>query len=150
MKETFFIVITPIVIFLVAFPALWVGVNAVLSYTGGWALLAKRFRSDHSEKGHEFRFATALFKKKPMPPVTYRGNLFITIGENGIQLSLLFLFRVLSPPLLIPWSEIEGISEQRHLFGIYGVIDIRNCPVRILVPGNAGKYLLDSRSGLPA
>ncbi|NTV98620.1 MAG: hypothetical protein HGA70_05605 [Chlorobiaceae bacterium] len=143
MPDIVFIILLPLVIFTVTFPALWIGVSAILSLAGGWSLLAERFTAKQQDPGKEFRFASALLKKQGMFPVTYRGSLFITIGESGVRLSVLFLFRFNSPALFIPWTEIESVTEQRHLFGSYGVIDIRNCPVKILLPGNSGKYLME-------
>jgi hypothetical protein len=144
MPDIAFIVLLPLAIFLVAFPALWISISSVLSLAGGWSLLAERFTATGSETGKEFRFATALFRKNRMLPVTYRGSLFITVGKNGVGLSLVFIFRFLSPALFIPWQQIESVTEQRHLFGRYGVLNIRNCPVKILLPGNAGNCLIET------
>lgn len=149
MHDILFIALLPLAIFLITFPALWIGVGALLSLAGGWSLLAKRFSAAQPETGKEFRFASALFKKNLMPPITYRGSLFITVGDKGIHFSIFFLFRFFSPAIFIPWPQIESVTEQRHLFGNYGVIIIRKCPVKILVLGDAGKYILDSYSRLP-
>lgn len=146
MQEIAFIIFLPIVIFLVTFPLLWIGVTSLLSIAGGWSLLAERFRAREPGTGDVFRFASALFKKSGLFPVTYRGSLTITISESGVHFSILFLFRLLSPALFIPWKEIESVTEQRHLFGNYGVICIRNCPVKILVMGDPGKRLLETHA----
>lgn len=129
-------------LFFVTFPLLWIGVSGILSLVGGWALLAEQFSAKQPETGTDFRFASALLKKSGMLPVTYRGSLFLTINRSGVSIAILFLFRFFSPPLFIPWSSIRSIDEQRHLFGSYGVINIRECPVKILVPGAAGRALL--------
>jgi hypothetical protein len=141
MPDIVLIIFLPLAIFLVVFPALWIGVSSLLSFAGGWALLAERFKATEPAVGEAFRYASALFKRQGMFPVTYRGTLFITVGKEGIHLALHFLFRFLSPPLLIPWTAVESVTEQRHLFGSYGVITIRNCPVKILVLGYPGKRL---------
>jgi hypothetical protein len=144
MPDIAFIVLLPLAIFLVAFPALWISISAILSLAGGWSLLAERFTATSPETGKEFRCATALLKKNRMLPVTYRGSLFITVSKDGVGLSVLFIFRFLSPALFIPWQQIESVTEQRHIFGRYGVLNIRNCPVKILVTGNAGNCLIET------
>jgi hypothetical protein len=143
MTEILILVLLPLAIFSITFPALWIGVNALLSSVGGWSLLAGRFTASERENGEEFRFASALFNKGILP-VTYRGCLTIIIGEKGVYFSLLFLFRFHSPALFIPWKEIESTAEQRHLFGSYGVMRIRSCPVKILISGTPGKKLLEA------
>lgn len=145
MSDTAFLTIFPL-LFLILFPLLWIGISAILALVSGWTLLAKRFTTGASEKGGQIRYASAQIQQYRLLPVTYKGCLFFTVNKEGVYLSVSFLFRFLSPPLFIPWSAIESVTEQRHLFGSYGVITIRNCPVKILAMGPAGQSLLAAYS----
>jgi hypothetical protein len=74
-------------------------------------------------------------------PVNYSGCLFVTVGETGFGLSLLFPFRFLSPPLFIPWSDVESVQEKRSLLRRYTEIRIRGRRSKIQLAGAAGKEL---------
>jgi hypothetical protein len=141
MSDTAFLIIFPL-LFFILFPLLWIGITGILAHVSGWALLARRFTAEEPDNGRQIRHASALIQQYRLLPVTYKGSLFFTVSKEGVYLSVSFLFRFLSPPLFIPWSAIESVTEQRHLFGSYGVINIRNCPVKILAMGPAGQSLL--------
>ncbi|MGB8248106.1 MAG: hypothetical protein WCE98_08870 [Chlorobium sp.] len=65
----------------------------------------------------------------------------MTLDSRGVHLDILFIFRMLSPPLFIPWRAIASVGEQKHLFGSYGVVHIKDCPVVLLIAGEAGEQL---------
>jgi len=64
--------------------------------------------------------------------------LFITVGAEGFLLSLFFPFRPGSPPLFIPWSRVESVTEQPAWFVDRAVIRIRGLPTKISIVGRAG------------
>lgn len=45
----------------------------------------------------------------------YGGCLNLAVTARGLQLSLLFIFRVGHPPLLIPWEEIKPVNHDSRL-----------------------------------
>jgi hypothetical protein len=141
MNDMSFFIFLPFLL-LLFFMLLWTGVSAIISKTGGWSLLAGRFQAKTRQpRGRRFRFASALFRRFRLFPVSYRGILTVTVGTEGLHLDIFFLFRVLSPPLFIPWGAIESVGEQKHLFGSYGAVHIRDCPVVLLFMGEAGEQL---------
>jgi hypothetical protein len=132
------------------FVAGWFGVSATLSYLAGWPGLVSRFRSTHAVEGEPFRFASGSIGASSWFPVSYRSCLFFTVGETGLLVSVFFPFRFLSPPLFIPWTEVESIDEKRFWFVPHAVIHIRGSATKIMVPGPAGQriihaYALSSR-----
>lgn len=147
MSDTAFLIVFPL-LFFILFPLLWIGISGILARVSGWTLLAKRFTAGEPENKGQIRNASALIQQYRLLPVRYKGCLFFTVSKKGVYLSISFLFRFLCPPLFIPWSAIESITEQRHLFGSYGVITIRNCPVKIVAMGAAGESLLAAYSSL--
>ncbi len=129
--------------FLSLFVLMWFVMSGLLSLISGWWGLASRFRSEKLAHGDSFRFVSgsigsALF------PVSYGSCLFVTINEEGFRVAILFLFRFLSPPLLIPWSKVESVIEKRFFFMRYAAIRIReNWPV-LSFCGKAGKRILET------
>ncbi len=138
--DTSFFMLLPV--FLIAVLALlWIGVSALLSKLSGWSLLAERFPGAEPHTGKQFRFASGFIRRFRLFPISYRGCLFMTLDSRGVHLDILFIFRMLSPPLFIPWRAIESVGEQKHLFGSYGVLHIKDCPVVLLIAGEAGEKL---------
>jgi hypothetical protein len=94
--------------------ALWLLVSAVISYIGGWATLAKRFRFRPPFLGEKWSGQSG-----QMRWIAGYGNC-LTLGCNqqGLYLAIMPLFRFRHPPLLIPWEEIK-IARTRILFFRY-------------------------------
>lgn len=127
--------------FIPFFVAMWFGVTGLLSYLSGWPVLAARFRSATSVVGEHFRFVSGSVGVSNRFPVNYRNCLFITVGITGFRISVLFLFRLFSPPLLIPWSQVESVTEQRYWFIHRSVIRIRGFSGNIIVPDPVGQCI---------
>ncbi|MEO5686598.1 MAG: hypothetical protein ABIR54_04485 [Burkholderiaceae bacterium] len=91
------------------FPVFWLGIAAALSLKSGWATLAKAFPSPRCVEGRRFNFASGALGNDG-PPVSYGGCLFVTVGDVGIRLAVLFPLRLLSPPLFIPWRDVASVD----------------------------------------
>ena len=129
--------------FIPAFILMWVGISALLAVVGGWSSLATRFRSASSIKGDRFRFVSGSMGWSFLP-VSYRRCLFVTVGENGFELSILFPFRLLSPPLFIPWRAVETMESKRFLFRRYILFRLRDQWPGISFGGEAGERLQEA------
>ena len=128
------------------FAAMWCGISALLAMLGGWAWLARSFKAEQSTQGKRFRFVSGSMGASVLP-VSYSGCLFITVGETGFRLSILFLFRLLSPPLFIPWRAIESVESRRLLLSRRTVIRIRDRWPTISIRGEAGEELQRAYAG---
>lgn len=106
------IVTGAILIFVLFFVTLWCAVIFLIGRISGWALLAKRFRSDTRFSGQLWTWQSARFRWG------CNFNNCITVGgdPSGLYLSMLFLFRIGSPPLLIPWQEVTIRQRRTTLF----------------------------------
>jgi hypothetical protein len=135
--------------FLISFPALWLVVTGVLSRVGGWATLGTQFRATQPPSGDRFRFVSGSIGKKGFP-VGYRNCLLVSVGEQGLSLAVLFLFRFQSPPLFIPWSQVVSVQESKVLFVRSIVIRLRNQWPVISLQGPAGKRVKEVYAGLPS
>jgi hypothetical protein len=121
---------------------MWFGISALLSFIAGWPNLAARFRATQTTDGERFRFASGSIGASMWLPVNYRSCLFITVASSGFLLSVFFLFRFLSPPLFIPWAQVESVTEQRIWFLNTSVIRIRDSSTKIMVRGRVGQSII--------
>jgi hypothetical protein len=101
----------PLAFGLADFVFLWLVVSVVLSYTGGWAALARKFRSQATFNGSKWRGESGYMRGI----AHYNHCLVIGANPEGLYLSVFFLFRVSHPPLLIPWNEVT-FSKSRVFF----------------------------------
>ncbi|MGZ5131193.1 MAG: hypothetical protein ACXWCU_12225 [Caldimonas sp.] len=126
--------------FLLAFAALWLGVTALLSRAGGWSRLAASFRARHPASGDRFRFVSGSLGAGRFP-VRYNNCLFVVVSRRGMHLSILFPFRFGSPPLFIPWSEVESVIE-KPFFRTFGVaVRLRGSWPTIAIRGRAAQSI---------
>jgi len=111
--------------FLVYFVALWVGVTALLGVLSGWPTLAKQFRAAARPSGT--RLIGHVFRIGLVPEGRVTG---LVVAAQGLYLWTLWPFRLLRPPLLIPWTALQVRRERRILwwrrftFGTSAGVDI--------------------------
>lgn len=72
-------------------------------------------------------------------PVSYNNCVVAEIAPAGLHLRVWMIFRLRHPPLLIPWSEIEGMEPGKALFGSTMTIHLRGVPTRIRLRGGVGQ-----------
>ena len=98
----------------IGFPVLWCTVSLLLAYIGGWAKLANQYLDvPEREKRLERTYG---MQSGYIGTTRYKGCLNFRIYEEGLGLSVLFLFRIGHPPLFIPWDQFHSISEKRVFF----------------------------------
>src|SRR5882762_10098419 len=129
--------------FLPIFVAGWFTISGLLAHLGGWASLAQRFRANEVPSGDRFRFLSGSMGNRYLP-VNYGGCLFATVNRTGPHLSIFFLLRFQSPPLFIPWNEVESVTEKRLLFIRYTVIQIRKHWARISLRGRVAQCVREA------
>jgi hypothetical protein len=129
--------------FIPAFLCFWLFVCTVLALAGGWFSLSKEFRSQGNSGGQRFAFVSGALGAWPFPVTSYGGCLFVTVNDVGFQLSILFPFRFLSPPLFIPWIAVKAVDEKRFLFWSYAVIRLNRGWPTVALRGAAGRRVAD-------
>lgn len=129
--------------FVPLFFAMWLGVTGLLAQVSGWASLSSQFRATGSIEGKRFRFSSGSMGRRFFP-VNYGNCLFITVGPQGLHLSILFLFRFLSPPLFIPWTSIGHVEKRHFLFFPYYILTIRDHWARLGLYGWTGRHVKDA------
>jgi hypothetical protein len=102
---------------------LWLGVNFVISVVSGWAELARVYRFRGKFLGESWSFQSG-----QMRLLMGIGNaLRVGADQQGLYLSLLFVFRPDKPPLYVPWHDI-ATREGRFLFWNYIEFRFRQAP----------------------
>ncbi len=101
-----------IVIVPLFFVTIWCTVCFVLSRVSGWSLLANRFRTDSRFSGRIWGWQSARMRWG----CNYNNCLTFGSDPSGLYLSIMFLFRLGSPSLLIPWPEVTVWSRRKFLF----------------------------------
>ena len=109
--------------FFLFFLALWFGISFLLSVFGGWRQLSKCYRSTGFFKGRKFYFQSAAMRLL----TGYNRVLILGINSEGLYLSILFLFRVGHPPLLVPWEDISWTEKPGRFFGGFK-LQFASCP----------------------
>jgi len=112
--------------FLIFFIGVWCGINVILSLVSGWFQLSKKFSCPTDFQTKYSCGLTTMALGIPYFSVNYSHCIFVHIGDAGIRVSILFIFRILSPPILIPWSEMESVRRVRYMLFNTTVIKLRN------------------------
>jgi hypothetical protein len=119
--------------------AIWGATLTALSIGGGWRTLALRFPATARPAGQLWTFASGALRTRLLP-IHYGSCLTVTVGETGVGVRILFVFRPLHAPLLIPWSAIDSVTrEAGSLRRRAAVIAVRDFDRRLVLYGNAGE-----------
>ncbi len=86
----------------VYFVALWLLISAIISFAGGWFALSNRYRTRDPFFGSEWGMQSGRMRWM----TNYNNVLTVGASPEGLYLAVMFLFRFMHPPLLIPWSDI--------------------------------------------
>lgn len=101
------------------FVGMWLGVCALLAYLSGWPSLAAHFRAAARPAGEPLKGQVAGVGWVGENRVTH-----MIVSEAGLYLYVNPLFRILRPPLLLPWSRVRFQRERRFLFLSSYVFDL--------------------------
>jgi hypothetical protein len=96
------------------FVLLWIAVTWLLSYTSGWVALARIYRADREATGIPVRLRAARMGHGAAGQ--FRNVLTLWVGDEGLQLRLQWLFRINSPDLFVPWTEIAATRGRQWFF----------------------------------
>ena len=105
--------------FVVFLVVAWVAVTALLAVLSGWPSLATRFRTDTRPPGAPLRGQVSRIGL-----VTERNVTGLVVSDRGLYLWTLWPFRLLRPPLLIPWTAVRSVRERAVLWTATYVVDV--------------------------
>jgi hypothetical protein len=81
----------------------WVLLSSIISFVGGWFALSQVYRTRVPFTGAKWRMQSGQLRYL----MGYNNILTIGVSPQGLYLANMFLFRLMHPPLLVPWSEIK-------------------------------------------
>lgn len=136
--------------FLIGFVVIGLAVMFLIAMLGDWDILARNFRAHHKPGG-----AFYYMQSVGIGTSSYRNMLTVGITSEGLYLAVFFPFRLFHPPLLIPWSEITEVHENKFLsWRTYrlaiGSPEWAHVTVREDLMNEMQRYLADTSSNLPA
>ena len=113
-------------VFVVGVAILVIGLTSRIS---GWSLLAEAYPCLDQVEGRKRWFASLGLRRWSYVPANYGGIVILTYAPEGLRISLLFPFRIMHPPLFIPWREfartevtkVFGMRQRSFWFGQTGV-----------------------------
>jgi len=125
----------------VFFVGLWAGVTVLLAFLSGWTSLARTYRGGLAAVADAVPMGSGILSRFGIP-VSYNRILNVSVGGEGVELSVFPLFALASPQLLIPWSELTECRSYRAL-GIFDRFSFRpaRCGVKIALAGSAARML---------
>ena len=127
------------------FLGFWSLVMMIAARVGGWHTLANRYRREETAfrirdgKTEQYRWASLTLGPR-LFRMNYGNCVTVTLGDDGLGLQVMPLFRPMHPPLLIPWTSIESCTLGQELL----IFDIARTQVRGLanplrIYGRAGR-----------
>jgi hypothetical protein len=103
-----------IVLLVLSVIGIWLLVTFSISYTTGWAILAKVYRATQPFEGERWTpFHAQLGNLGPFG--SFGNSLNIGANREGLSLSVFILFRLSFPTLFIPWQDV--FIESRKFIG---------------------------------
>jgi len=108
-----------IILFPFAFAGFFCLVSYLISFIGGWRQLSMVYPRKNLPVGRRFSWQTMKLGFS-----NYGSCITIHSSAEGLDLSVMFIFRVGHPPLFIPWSEFQEARARRFLWYKYVEIDI--------------------------
>jgi len=119
------------------------GLCALQSLLGGWYRLARAF--PRLRPAEEMLFQSEMSIGTGLLPLHYWG-LWVRVGPDGLELSVFPAFRILHPPMTIPWGAIECTREV-FLSTECTAVHISNPRNRLIFTGSQGDYIHDYWAG---
>ncbi len=132
----------PPLLFAVFFATLWIVVCSGISHQIGWPRLAQHYRATAPFDGVRVPIRHARFGRSLLGGVNNALN--IGVNARGIEIRMVFLFRVNCPTLFVPWSEIR-IARGKSWFMQYTEFEFAAVPgASMQIFGKAARRLQDA------
>jgi hypothetical protein len=141
------------ILFFLLFSIIWCCVIAAIACIGGWRELARSFPAEQttfriSGADDEQRFHYASMSMGPKYfPTNYGNCLTIRVSGEGIDVKVWPMFRVLHPPLRIPWQAIQRCERETFFLAFQRTaICLENQRDAVRFYGAAGKKIFEAWS----
>lgn len=124
------------------FVVLWLFVSWLISHLSGWVALARIYAATAKPSGVPVRLGVGRIGCSALGQ--FRNILTAWVGEQGLQLHMLFLFAVNSRDLYFPWTDVT-VRRGHHLFSDYVELHFRQAPdIPLRIYGVAAERLREA------
>ena len=115
-----------------------------------WQKLVEIYGRDWQPPRLKKRFAHMILYSEGRPAKSYNSILDIGLLEDGIALRPSRIFAPFHPPIFIPYTDIEGWSQQWYINAKSAELSFRKAPgMRMIMPRDQVEWMF-SLTGLPA
>ena len=129
-----------LVLFGVAFAALWSFIFLILATLGGWRRLAESYRLEGDFNGSLWGWRSARMRFG----VNYGSCLTFGASDQGLMMRVFPLFRIGHPALFFPWSDVRAVAREGWVFKYIDLGFSRAPDVTIRIPYQLGALLLQA------
>jgi hypothetical protein len=130
-------------------PMMWLLGLFLQASMGGWRRFAAFFPESRMPAGQtpeveRFNMATVWFGKDGSSSLgsTHAGVAIVELGEAGIRVSAIALFRPFHPSFFVPWSAVAGCTRDRFVLLDRTFLDLVGCPMRLRFTDPVGAAVL--------
>jgi hypothetical protein len=127
----------PILFAAILWISMWLLVGGIISFVSGWSSLARVYLTTSAFDGAKWRMQSGRMRWF----VGYNNVLTIGASQQGLYLSVMFFFRFMHPPLLVPWSEIKVQKEKGWVFEYVTFTLGRELAIPLRIRGTLGMNL---------
>ncbi|HEU4560157.1 MAG TPA: hypothetical protein VFS20_20065 [Longimicrobium sp.] len=113
----------------------WLAIALLLSALSGWRSLARHYRGRLPEEEGRISMASG-----SMRMIALNHVVTFATGAHGIGMSMFGPFALVSPPLAIPWDQVEECRRYQAL-GMFDRFAFRAGGVRVTANGAAARML---------
>lgn len=108
-----------LIVFPIFFISLWLFVCWILSHVGGWHRLSQSFTTTEKPDNQCLNLASIR-----VGFINYNHCTTLCFSSKGLFISVLRIFRVGHPPLLIPWYELNNPRIKQFLWKRFVIVDV--------------------------
>jgi hypothetical protein len=129
-------------LFIIYFVMMWFAVLLILSYWSGWSELAQNYPYQGQpilKKKH--------FQWLNMRGVSYKGCITIGGNEQGLYISVMYLFSFGAPSLFIPWQDISIVKKKYWWFPVLELSSVKAPSIKIRIFQSLESFLQDVKIG---
>lgn len=114
----------------------WFLLGFMGSVLGGWFTISKKYRRQNVTSGTLFPYASMYIGS-----MKYTSMLFVRVGHDGLDISVILAWSFFHPPLLIPWEAIDSCVKAPLYFAKRTRLTLKNPKYSLYFDGELAKEI---------
>jgi hypothetical protein len=129
----------------------WVALGAasllLFANAVAWQVLARRCRSaEGCAQSLRLRFASSSVGFVGWFPLSYPGCTTVSVSAAGLCMSVPFPFRLVAPPISLPWSQVQSVAVERWALVQRTVLRVRGTRAKLAFAGEVASSIASAYS----